>query len=110
MRAFTNAYQKRSLCLSVCFMLLSTQLVWAESEILTIEGARIRGNQELPNVLYVVPWQPPQVYKLNEPEQSLALKREIKTLERASFKRLLSYHRSFQQQAEKSATVSLSKD
>jgi len=106
MRINAEKYQKRFLCLAIFFMLLSIQKVWAESEILTIEGARIRGNQELPNVLYVVPWQPPEVYTLDAPKQSLVSKRGIKMLERERFKRLLSYHQSFQQQVEKPMSLS----
>lgn len=100
MRFFSMACLKIAAYSATCLMLLSAPVTQAEGEILTIEGARIRGNQELPNVLYVVPWQPPQVYKLDAPDQSLASTRKLKTLERESFKRLLSYHQAFQQRDE----------
>jgi len=66
-----------------------------ETTRIEIEGARIRGNQELPTVLYVVPWQAPKVYQLEVPKTTLATQRPIKALDRDSFKRLLSYHASF---------------
>jgi len=72
-----------------------TGVAYAEGEIIEIEGARIRGNQELPTVLYLVPWQAPKVYELAEPETTLATQRAIKPLQRESFKRLLSYHHLF---------------
>ncbi len=70
---------------------------WAEPEVLTIEGARIRGNQELPTVLYVVPWQPPVVESLEKPATSFALQRPLEPLERTEFKRLIQYHDTFTQ-------------
>jgi len=72
--------------------------VQAENQVITIEGTRIRGNQELPTVLYIVPWQAPKVHQLETPESSLASQRPIKKIERDSFKRLVSYHQTFKQQ------------
>mgnify|MGYP000494595255 CR=1 FL=1 len=72
--------------------------VQAENQVITIEGTRIRGNQELPTVLYIVPWQAPKVHQLETPESSLASQRPIKKIERDSFKRLVSYHQAFEQQ------------
>ena len=87
------------------FLLLFTSLigglspfVQAENQVITIEGTRIRGNQELPTVLYIVPWQAPKVHKLETPQSSLASQRPIKKIERDSFKRLVSYHQTFKQQ------------
>jgi len=79
----------------VAFGLFSSTRSLAEGEILTIEGARIRGNQELPTVLYVVPWQPPEVQRLETPETSFAVSQPLKSLERSQFKRLVSYHQHF---------------
>ena len=41
----------------IFLVLLSTSLQAAER--LNMEGTKIRGNQELPKVLYIVPWQDP---------------------------------------------------
>jgi len=80
----------------VAFMLLIVSVsAFAENEIITIEGATIRGNQELPTVLYVVPWQAPKIYKLETPKSNLAVQRPIEGIERESFKRLISYHELF---------------
>jgi hypothetical protein len=48
-------------CISVflftlCIVLQST--LYAE-EVIVIEGAEIRGNQEQPRILYIIPWQRP---------------------------------------------------
>jgi len=65
-------------------------------EVITLEGARIRGGQEAPLVLYVVPWKPPEAKSLDQPDEQLMLAHPIKTLERAEFRRLLGYHQHFQ--------------
>ena len=94
----TTKYIKLAYLILLSFCLISPS-VYAESEIITIDGARIRGNQELPTVLYLVPWQAPKVYKLDTPETTLASQRPIKPLERESFKRLISYHQLFSNSA-----------
>jgi hypothetical protein len=71
---------------------------WAQDEILSLEGARIRGNQELPNVLYLIPWKPPKIYSLEAPENNIAANRPLKLLERSSFQRLVNYHQAFKKQ------------
>lgn len=81
--------------LFVCFCLSFTS-VQAEDEVITIEGTRIRGNQESPTILYLVPWQAPEVVALDAPAASLAIERALKPLERSEFKRLISYHQHFQ--------------
>jgi hypothetical protein len=69
---------------------------FGEDEILSLEGARIRGNQELPNVLYLIPWKPPKVYSLDRPETTLSTSTpNFKALDRGSFKRLVSYHETY---------------
>ncbi|KZY77043.1 hypothetical protein A3740_11350 [Oleiphilus sp. HI0068] len=91
------------LMLLTCLIL--TQVVAAEGTVIAIEGATIRGNQELPTVLYLVPWQPAKVYSLDEPEQTLASSRPIQPLDRASFLRMQSYHEAFSKQNVKATTV-----
>jgi hypothetical protein len=71
----------------------------------TIEGTRIRGDQEVPTVLYLVPWQAPAVQSLARPDEQLMLQRPIAPLERQEFQRLVSYHQYFRTSAEDS-TVS----
>ena len=85
-----------SLRMFVCFMILCSSInVYAEDEILSLDGARIRGNQELPNVLYLIPWKPPKVYSLQQANNTPTTDSKLKMLERSSFKRLVSYHQAF---------------
>lgn len=86
---------------AVCGVLLSAVLVlgfqtaWAEDEIITIEGAKIRGNQELPTILYLVPWQNPEIQGIEAPERNFAVQRGLEPLERTEFQRLIGYHEQF---------------
>jgi len=82
-------------------VLLTSMSGYAEDEILSLEGARIRGNQELPNVLYLIPWKPPEVHSLDQADNTLSSKRKLKMLDRSSFKRLVNYHQAFKSKTEK---------
>ena len=65
-------------------------------EVITLEGARIRGGQEAPLVLYLLPWQPPEARSLDQPDEQLMLAKPMEPLERAEFRRLIGYHQHFQ--------------
>jgi hypothetical protein len=67
----------------------------AQEGVITIEGAQIRGDQESPTVLYLVPWQPPGVDSLKRAEGAFIGGQAIEPLERHEFRRLTSYHDRF---------------
>lgn len=83
-----------ALALSLSTMGASAQ----EKEIITIDGAMIRGDQEMPTVMYLVPWQPPEVQALEQPTERLMVERAFVPLERGQFQRILSYHDQFMAQ------------
>lgn len=57
-----------------------------------LEGTQIRGNRELPKVLYIVPWKQPEVGDLvGRPVQSL-LDEALAPLDRDVFQRQVQYH------------------
>ncbi|MDO6440622.1 MULTISPECIES: hypothetical protein [unclassified Marinobacter] len=66
-----------------------------ETGIVTIEGTRIRGDQEVPTVMYIVPWQPPEVDELRAPDEQLMVEQAFSPLERYEFQRLVRYHEAF---------------
>ncbi len=70
------------------------------SGVVTIEGTRIRGDQEVPTVMYLVPWQPPEVEELRAPEERLMVDRGLVALERYEFQRFIQYHELFIKQAQ----------
>lgn len=66
-----------------------------ESNIVTIEGTRIRGDQEVPTVMYLVPWQPANVEELRAPDEQLMVEHQFAPLDRYEFQRFVRYHDAF---------------
>jgi len=61
-----------------------------------LEGTQIRGSRELPKVLYIVPWRPPQAGDLvGRPVQSL-LDEALAPVDREVFQRQIRYHERLQ--------------
>src|SRR5690606_16530106 len=82
----------------ILFGLLGSTWVWAESQVITLEGTRIRGDQESPTVLYLVPWQPPEAQRLRQSDGELLVESQIEPLERAEFQRMVGYHARFKEE------------
>ena len=61
-------------------------------QVVTIEGTRIQGEQELPTVLYLVPWQPVASEGPAPMERRLMTGEAPSLLEREDFGRHLRYH------------------
>lgn len=63
-----------------------------QGQVVTIEGARIQGEQELPTVLYLVPWQPVASSGPEPMERRLMTGEPPVQVERENFRRRLDYH------------------
>ena len=61
-------------------------------QVVTLEGTRIQGEQELPTVLYLVPWQPVASEGPAPMERRLMTGEAPALLEREDFRRQLRYH------------------
>ncbi|MFL1406935.1 hypothetical protein ACJO2E_16475 [Marinobacter sp. M1N3S26] len=61
-------------------------------QVVTIEGTRIQGEQEMPTVLYLVPWQPVASEGPEPMERRLMTGETPAPLERENFRRRLDYH------------------
>ena len=75
-------------------MLLSAGIlsgVQAE-ERLEMEGTDIIGNQELPKVLYIVPWKPSELPDLSEPPLQSLIDDALAPVDREEFRREVLYH------------------
>ena len=85
------------LTLAASALLPAAPMLYAQDApgVVTIEGTRIRGDQEVPTVMYLVPWQPPQVDELRAPEERLMVDQGLAPLERYEFQRFISYHQAF---------------
>lgn len=55
----------------VAILLISTLPAWSVEDRIELETTRIKGNQELPQILYVVPWKDMESSK--EADQKLVL-------------------------------------
>ena len=57
-----------------------------------MEGTEIVGSQELPRVLYIVPWQTAERFEIDSPPIASIIERRLTPLERAAFRRTVHYH------------------
>ena len=62
------------------------------AERLDMEGTRIRGNQELPSVLYIVPWQQAEVPDLSQPPLQSLIDEALLPVDREVFQRQIRYY------------------
>ncbi|MFC4257965.1 hypothetical protein ACFOZ5_02840 [Marinobacter lacisalsi] len=63
-----------------------------QGQVVTLEGTRIQGEQELPTVLYLVPWQPVASEGPAPMERRLMTGETPALVERGDFRRRLRYH------------------
>ncbi len=84
----------------IALLLAGPDLQAQESGIMTIEGARIRGDQEMPTVMYLVPWQPPAADTLTGQGENLMVSQDFAPLERYEFQRLVKYYQVFHRKQE----------
>jgi hypothetical protein len=61
-------------------------------ERLEMEGTAIIGNQELPKVLYIVPWKPSELPDLSEPPLQSLIDDALTPVDREEFRREVLYH------------------
>ena len=61
-------------------------------ERLDMEGTRIRGNQELPKVLYIVPWKRSDIPDLSQPPLESLIDEALAPVDRDVFQRKVRYY------------------
>lgn len=76
--------------LTLSILLLTGSVSAAER--LDMEGTRIRGNQELPKVLYIVPWQQAEVPDLSQPPLESLIDEALTPIDREVFQRKVRYY------------------
>lgn len=67
-------------------------------ESLEMEGTRIRGNQELPKVLYIVPWKQGEIPDLSQPPLESLIDEALAPVDRDVFQRKIRYYDSLSAQ------------
>jgi 2'-5' RNA ligase len=84
-------------------LLLITTLATAHAEDrIELEGTSIFGNQELPKVLYIVPWKDSELPQLQEPPLESLIDQALAPIDRSEFRRQVIYFDALSIQAEKS--------
>ena len=78
------------------FLVLATAVTWVlpvhADDRADLEGTKIIGSRELPKVLYIVPWRPPQSGELaGRPVESL-MDEALAPVDREVFQRQVEYH------------------
>jgi len=61
-------------------------------ERIQMEGTEITGNNELPRVLYIVPWKTAERFEIDSPPIDSIMERPLAPLDRAAFRRTIRYH------------------
>ncbi len=80
-------------------LLMICTLVQAEDRI-ELEGTSIFGNQELPKVLYIVPWKDSELPQLNEPPLESLIDEALAPIDRSEFRRQVIYYDALSIQAD----------
>ena len=70
---------------------ISFSVVRAEDK-LKMDGTAIIGNQELPKVLYIVPWKKSEVPDMNQPPLESLIDEALQPIDREVFQRQVNYH------------------
>jgi hypothetical protein len=73
------------------FLAFSLSPIQAEDRI-ELEGTAIFGNQELPKVLYIVPWKDSELPQLNEPPLESLIDEALSPIDRSEFRRQVIYY------------------
>lgn len=73
-------------------LLLTLALSAGAEERLDMEGTRIRGNQELPKVLYIVPWKQADIPDLSQPPLESLIDEALLPVDREVFQRKVRYY------------------
>lgn len=64
----------------------------AIAERLIMQGTAVIGNQELPKVLYIVPWKKSELPDLSEPPLESLIDEALKPIDRNVFRRQVDYY------------------
>ncbi len=67
---------------------------------LNLDGTAIIGNQELPKVLYIVPWKKSEVPDMNQPPLESLIDEALQPIDREVFQRQVNYYHALHDKAE----------
>lgn len=85
----------------VCVAALASMPLHAADR-MNMQGTKIRGNQELPKVLYIVPWQEAKVPNLSQPPLQSLIDEALSPVDREVFQRKVRYYDALSAQKKRS--------
>jgi hypothetical protein len=86
----------KTVLFTILCVMLSTSGYAADR--MNMKGTKIRGNQELPKVLYIVPWKQAKVPNLNQPPLKSLINEALTPVDREVFQRKIRYYDSLSAQ------------
>ncbi len=78
-------------------LLLAAAAVRAE-DVIELEGTEVRGNQELPKMLYIVPWKQSELPEMSEPPLGSLIDEALMPVDRREFQREIRHYENLQRQ------------
>lgn len=90
---------KKWLLLLIC-VLASGQVLAADR--MDMKGTKIHGNQELPKMLYIVPWQDAKAPNLSQPPLKSLIDEALTPVDREVFQRKIRYYDALNAQKKRS--------
>ena len=73
--------------LLLCLLITSIPSVYAQEDEIDLEGARVFGNRDLPNITYIVPWKDEELEVLDIQPVTNFFDNALKPLDRDAFLR-----------------------
>ncbi len=79
-------------------MLLLASLNLPARDVIELEGTEVRGNQELPKMLYIVPWKQSELPEMSEPPLGSLIDEALMPVDRREFRREIRHYENLQRQ------------
>ena len=78
---------------SILFVIFAINVTASHAEDrLNLDGTAIIGNQELPKVLYIVPWKKSELPNMNQPPLESLIDEALQPIDREVFRRQVNYY------------------
>ena len=81
--------------MKIFYLLMASLLIFSQgvrAERIVMQGTAIIGNQELPKILYIVPWKKSELPDLSEPPLESLIDEALKPIDRNVFRRQVEYY------------------
>ncbi len=92
----------KKLNISLFLILFVNTIISHAEDRLNLDGTAIIGNQELPKVLYIVPWKKSEVPDMNQPPLESLIDEALQPIDREVFRRQVNYYHALHDKPESS--------